>query len=228
MLRIGTRSSESDLILDFFAGSGSTGDAVMQLNAEDGGNRKYILVQLPERTGAKDYPTIADITKARLRAASKAIGEISNGTLPGMPGNTDKVDLGFKVFKLDESNFWVWDAAKPQDTATLEEQLALHIDHVRPNRTEMDILYEILLKCGFPLTMPIEKITLEGKVVHSIAGGGLLICLEKSLTLALIRAMASQGPARVVCLDLGFAGNDQLKTNAVQIFKTKNIVFRTV
>jgi adenine-specific DNA-methyltransferase len=111
----------------------------------------------------------------------------------------------------------------------LKTQLELHIDHIREGRTPNDILYEILLKSGFQLTTPVEKIIMEGKTVFSAAGGALFICLERNLTLELIRAMAEQKPERVVCLDEGFAGNDQLKANAVQIFKTKGITsFKTV
>jgi adenine-specific DNA-methyltransferase len=96
---------------------------------------------------------------------------------------------------------------------------------VRPD----DLLYEILLKSGFPLTTPVERLTLAGKTAHSVAAGALLICLERDLTLELIRAMADRKPERMVCLDEGFADNDQLKANAVQIFKTKGVTsFKTV
>jgi adenine-specific DNA-methyltransferase len=107
--------------------------------------------------------------------------------------------------------------------------LDFHVDHIREGRTADDILYELLLKSGFPLTTPVEKLTLAGKTVHSVASGALMICLERELTLELIRAIADAKPERVVCLDEGFAGNDQLKANAVQTFKTKGIVkFQTV
>jgi adenine-specific DNA-methyltransferase len=103
------------------------------------------------------------------------------------------------------------------------------VDHIRDGRTADDILYELLLKSGFPLTTPIEKQTLAGKKIYSGAGGALIICLEQELTLELIRAIAAQKPERVICLDAGFAGNDQLKANAVQTFKTKGVTsFKTV
>ena len=148
-------------------------------------------------------------------------------------------DRGFKVFKLAESNFKPWEAERPNDAESLARQLDLHIDHIREGRTAEDLLYELLLKSGFPLTTPVQKLTLpltpalsqgeRGKTVHSVAGGALFICLENTLTLELIRAMADKKPERVVCLDEGFAGNDQLKANAVQIFKTKGITsFKTV
>ena len=140
-----------------------------------------------------------------------------------------KQDRGFRVFKLAESNFNPWNADVPHDASALEQQLELHVDHIRDGRTADDLLYEVLLKSGFPITTPVEMLTLAGKAVYSVAGGALFICLERALTLELIRAMAEKKPERVVCLDEGFAANDQLKANAVQIFKTKGITsFKTV
>jgi len=226
-------STSDDLILDFFAGSGSTADAVLQLNKLENRDRKFILVQLPEPTEHKNFPTIADITKERVRRVIQKLNAAEAGQLPLTNYQPDR---GFRVFKLAESNFKAWRVSALKDKSTLEKQLELHIDHIRDGRTSEDILYEILLKSGFPLTTAVEKVTLapaplpggEGKTVYSVASGDTLICLEKDLTLEVIRAMAEMKPQRVVCLDLGFAGNDQLKTNAVQIFKNKEIVFKTV
>lgn len=214
------------IVLDFFAGSGSTANAVLNQNKEDGGSRKFISVQLPEPTGRKDYPTIADITKERVRRVIQELNEEEDGKLE--LESSGKRDRGFRVFKLAESNFKTWDSGASNDAQSLERQLDLHIDHLREGREANDFLYEILLKSGFPLTAPVEQLSLTGQTVFSVAGGALLICLERTLTLELIRAMADKKPERVVCLDEGFAGNDQLKTNAVQTFKTKNVVFRTV
>jgi adenine-specific DNA-methyltransferase len=203
MLRLATsaQDEESEVVLDFFAGSGTTGHAVLELNKQDGGIRKFILVQLPEPTGRTDFPTIAEIAKERVRRVIKKLEEDS-GNLD-LEGKT-KQKRGFRVFKLAESNFTPWD-------------------------TEQDILFELLLKSGFPLTTSVQELTLADKKVYTVAGGALLICLERELTLALIRAMADQKPERVVCLDDGFAGNDQLKANAVHIFKTKGVTsFKTV
>jgi adenine-specific DNA-methyltransferase len=218
----------NDIILDFFAGSGSTIQAGFELNKQDGGNRKVILVQLPETTGREDYPTIADICKERVRRVIKKLNSEDEGKL-SLQG-TQKQDRGFRVFKLAESNFKAWDANLPTgDVAVLKQQLELHIDHIRDGRTAEDILYEILLKSGFQLATLVEKLTMEGKTVFSAAGRALFICLERNLTLELIRAMADQKPERVVCLDEGFTGNDQLKANAVQIFKNKGVTsFKTV
>ena len=105
----------------------------------------------------------------------------------------------------------------------------MHVDHINPKSSQEDILFELLLKAGFELTTKIEKVLMAGKAVYSIEGGLMLICLEKELTKEVIKAMAEKNPSRVICLDQGFAGNDQLKTNAVQIMKSKGVEdFRTV
>jgi adenine-specific DNA-methyltransferase len=217
----------NDIVLDFFAGSGSTADAVLKLNSADGENRRFILVQLPERTERDDFSTIADITKERVHRVLKKLAEDDKGSLSF--NGTTTPDRGFRVFRLAESNFTTWDAQVAHEPKALQNQLDFHVDHIREARTADDILYELLLKSGFPLTTPVEKLTLAGKTVHSVASGALMICLERELTLELIRAIADAKPERVVCLDEGFAGNDQLKANAVQTFKTKGIVkFQTV
>lgn len=215
---------DDDIALDFFAGSGTTAHAVLDLNNQEGLNLKFMLVQLPEPVDNNKYPTITEIMKERVRRVIKKLNDEEAGQLP----MSSKQDRGFRVFKLSGSNFKGWDASAPKDGTALAQQLELHIDHIREGRTSEDILYEILLKSGFQLTTPVEKIELEGKAVYSVAGGGMLICLEKELSLEVIRAMAEKKPQRVICLDLGFAGNDQLKANAVQIFKTKEVVFKTV
>jgi len=215
------------IVLDFFAGSGTTAHAVLELNKQDSGNRKFILVQLPEPSGRDDYLTIADICKERVRRVIRKLNEEDAGKLP-LDGE-QKQDRGFRVFKLAGSNFKTWGADLPQgDVVALEEQLTMHIDHLIANRTAEDRLYELLLKSGFPPTTAVEALTLAGKTVHSVQEGQMLICLDKELSFEAIKAMADMKPERVVCLDEGFAGNDQLKTNAVQTMKGKNIVFRTV
>ena len=226
MLQLSVTPTDGDIIVDFFAGSGTTADAILSANQSDDGNRRFILVQLPEPTERKDFPTIADITKERVRRVIKKLNAEDAGKL-ALDGA--RQDRGFRVFKLAESNFNSWNAQVPHEGPALQRQLELHIDHIRDGRTTTDILYELLLKSGFPLTTPVETITLAGQTVHSVAGGALVLCLESSLTLELIRAIADRKPERVVCLDEGFAGNDQLKANAVQIFKTKGITsFKTV
>ncbi|WP_205617154.1 site-specific DNA-methyltransferase [Pelomicrobium methylotrophicum] len=233
MLGIVTKGgTEPEIILDFFAGSGTTAHAVLELNKQDGGNRKFILVQLPEPVdpespaGKAGFKTIADICKERVRRVIQKLNDEDAGKLD-LEGQ--KQDRGFRVFKLAESNFKVWDATAPKDAESLAQQLELHVDHIREGRSEQDILFEILLKSGFALTTPVETRALAGKRVYRIADGAMLICLERALTLEAIRAMAAEKPARVVCLDAGFAGNDQLKANAVQTFKTAGVAsFKTV
>ncbi|MBI2303852.1 MAG: site-specific DNA-methyltransferase [Chloroflexi bacterium] len=229
MLQVATTADGQDIVLDFFAGGGSTGHTVLKQNAEDAGNRQFILVQLPEPlpTAEKALKTIADITKDRIRQAVNRLNAGNSGKLD-LDGHSNQ-DRGFRVFKLAKSNFKPWDAQVEHDPAALERQLELHVDHIRDGRTAEDILYEILLKSGFQLTTSVETLQLAGKTVYSVAGGEIFICLEGELTLDLIKAMAARKPTRVVCLDEGFAGNDQLKANAVQIFKTKGITsFKTV
>jgi len=143
------------------------------------------------------------------------------------------LDCGFRAFSLARSNFKLWDgdAAASDDLA---EQLEMHVDHVSDASTPEDILYELLLKAGFPLTTKVKTVELASKPVFSIEDGALLICLEKEITSELIDAMAEANPLQVICLDEGFRGNDQLKANAVQTFKARaqseesEIVFRTV
>lgn len=217
-------AADGGLLLDFFAGSGTTAQAILELNSEGATKRQFVMVQLPEPSGNEKYPTIAEIGKERTR---RVLGQLVDDAESRL-NFAGKQDQGFRVYKLAESNFKTWDASATDDAAKLEKQLDLHIDHLREGRSGQDFLYEILLKSGFPLTAKVETIKLGGQDVYSVAGGALLICLERKLLLEAIRAMADQKPERVVCLDDGFAGNDQLKTNAVQSFKAKGVVFRTV
>jgi adenine-specific DNA-methyltransferase len=228
ILQLATRASEGDIVLDFFAGSGSTGHGVLSQNAEDGGNRRFILVQLPEPLPKpeKVLKTIADICKERLRSVIQKFDTDKAGKLELEAPQTAR---GFRVFRLAESNFRPWNAEEPKDAQTLAQQLELHIKHIREGRTADDILCELLLKSGFPLTTPVERKTVADKSIYAVAGGAFIICLEKDLTLEAIRAIADLKPERVVCLDESFAGNDQLKANAVQTFKAKGVTsFKTV
>ncbi|HNZ55084.1 MAG TPA: site-specific DNA-methyltransferase, partial [bacterium] len=220
-------SVENCIVLDFFSGSCTTAHAVLDLNKEDGGNRKFIMVQLPEPCSEDSeafkagYKTIADIGKERIRRVIKKIETEKEGKLDF---GEKKQDLGFKVLKLDKSNFKVWDGTKKDNVA---HQLELHVDHIDKKSSEEDILYELILKSGFSLTSEIEKLTLAGKTVFNIEDL-LLICLDKNLNIELIKAIAEMKPEEVIMLDEGFHGNDQLKTNTVQIMKSKEIEFRTV
>ena len=209
-----------NIILDFFAGSGTTAHAVLDLNKQDGGNRKFILVQLPEPTDRTDYPTIADITKERVRRVIKKLNEED--------GNEKNQDRGFRVFKLAESNFTPWDGSIGQSPEALSRQMEMHIEHVRQGRTDQDILYEILLKSGFPLSISVETLQVDGKTVYSIHDGIMLVCLDRNLSMPSVQTIVDRLPERVVFLDEGFAGNDALKVNAKEACKLKNIVFKVV
>ena len=251
MLRMSPVGKSQDIILDFFSGSCTTAHAVLDLNKEDGGNRKFIMVQLPEPCDESSeafkagYKTIADIGKERIRRVIKKIQdeqkpqigtnkhELKQAGLFENIGEDScefvaKQDLGFKVFKLDKSNFKIWDGEVEGDSE-LVHQVELAIDHIDPDSRPEDILFEILLKAGFPLTAKIAKLAVAGKTVYSIEDNALLICLDGGLDKEVITAMAKLSPARVVCLDQGFKDNDQLKTNAVQIMKSHGVEnFRTV
>lgn len=236
-LLLSSISQPDDIIMDFFSGSCTTAHSVLDLNKEDGGNRKFIMVQLPEPCDEKKeafkagYKTVADIGKERIRRTAKKIEAEQNDQLD-RSGNS-KLDLGFKVFKLAPSNFKAWQG----DAETLEEleqQLFSHINHIGSSSTPEDVLYELLLKSGFPLTTKVRKIQMAGKEVFSIEEDSMLICLDKSLNGEVIDAMAEIKPRQVICLDEGFQGNDQLKANAVQTFISRTqeeegeIIFKTV
>ena len=218
---------ENDIILDFFSGSGTTAHSILDLNARDGGNRKFILVQLPERTDNLNYPTIAEVTKERVRRVITKLNSEEEGKLDLT--DNKKQDRGFKVFRLSSSNFKIWDSAKaPSDSAKLAEQLTMFTDNLESGRQQIDILYEILLKSGLPLTAKIEKIIVAGQELFSVEGGLLLICLEEVVNRDTLRVMTELEPSQAVCLDAAFQWNDQLKTNTVLEMKSHGINFRTV
>ena len=238
----GLNDSNNEIVLDFFAGSCPLSHAVLDIDKEnEKANHRFIVVQLPEHCAEQSeafkqgYKTIADIGKERIRRVIKKIEEEQSAeakdaekTLPGMAEAKVKLDLGFKVFKLDKSNFNIWDGTVDKD-GDVSDQIELFVDHIDPDSRDEDILYEILLKSGFELTTKIEELDIAGKKVYSIADNALLICLDRKLTKEVITEMARLQPARVVCLDAGFADNDQLKTNAVQIMKSHDVEdFRTV
>ena len=223
-------TDENDVILDFFAGSGTTAHSVIDLNVKRNSSRKFITVQLPENIGENEpafkmgYRNIAEISIDRIRKASRQLIE-ENSDFAG--------DTGLRVFKLSNSNFKLWDGTTDQED-DLAKQLELHVDHIDQESSAEDILYELLLKAGFELTTKVEKKAMAGKDVYAVSDGAMLICLDKAITSELIDALADANPLQVICLDEGFKGNDQLKTNAVQTFKSRAkedeepIVFRTV
>lgn len=216
-----------DLVLDFFAGSGTTAQAVLELNLEDGGNRKFILVQLPEPTGRTDFPTIAEITKERVRRVIQRIEKERAGQLE-LSSGAPAVDLGFKVFKLAASNFSVWDPAlAPAQPDQLAAQWQLTADNVRADAREQALLYELMLKCGLPLSSAVETVSVAGCAVHRLDEGRLMICLAREVTPEALRAMIALQPQSLLCLDIGFKGNDALKVNAQLECQSHGIQFRT-
>ena len=229
---------QGDIVLDFFAGSASTGHAILSGNIELGNDLKFILVQLPELTDVDSkayqagYKTISQIARTRLKKAIEQLTYRAENELSLNDGKPND-NLGFRSFYLSKSNLSVWQG-EVDKIENLEQQLSLHVDHISKASTPEDILYELLLKAGFSLTTKVEKVKMAGKEVFSIHEGALLICLEKELTQQLIDALAEANPVQVICLDEGFNGNDQLKANAVQTFKARaqaeesEIVFKTV
>lgn len=231
----------NDIILDFFAGSATTAHAVLELNKQDNGNRKFMLVQLPEPCSPDSeafkagYKSIADIGKERIRRVIRKLGAEEEGMLD-LDASASQ-DRGFKVLKLDSSNFRKWQRLDPSiSPEELLEELRLHVDHIDPDASAEDLLYEILLKAGWTFVEPVETVTLAGSRLFSVAGGELLVSLEDRMTKELIDAVVEAEPKQFICLDAAFHGNDQLKANAVQAFNACNmqkeqadqILFRTV
>ena len=214
--------AKDDAVLDFFAGSATTAHAVMQLNAEDNGNRKFIMVQLPETTDEKSeafkagHKTIAEISKERIRRSAAKIKEEN----PDYDG-----DLGFKVFKLDSTNIKPWEVDFDLTERTLED----FISNIKTDRREEDVLYEVLLKYGLDLTLPITEHNIAGQKVFDIGMGALIICLSDAISLEVVEGIAKLKDElnpeimRVVFKDSGFK-DDVVKTNAVQILKQAGIV----
>jgi adenine-specific DNA-methyltransferase len=211
MLELATPGGEG-LVLDFFAGSGSTGDAVMRLNATDRGNRKYLLVQLPEPVEQQEYGTVAAITRERIRRAGARLS-----TAPSLGSS---VDVGFRAYALRRSNFLVWDSSATAEE--LEQQLELSIKHVADGATEDSVLTELLLKSGYPLTSPVMAVEFAGIKGHSVADGALLVCLSRTLSIEVFEAMVELDPVMIVVLDAGFGDSDELKVNALQTVRARN------
>lgn len=205
------------LILDFFAGSSTTAHAVMSLNAEDGGNRKFIMVQLPEKTGEKSeankagYENIADIGKERIRRAGQKILE-ENKDKSGI----ENLDIGFRVLKLDSSN--MKDVYyTPEDTD--QNLLDLLEDNIKEDRTSEDLLFQVMLELGVPLSSTIEKEEIAGKEVLSVEGGFLVACFDKDMNEETVKAIAERNPYYAVFRDSSMA-NDSVATNFDQIFES--------
>ena len=212
--------------MDFFSGSGTTADAVMQLNAEEAGNRKFILVQLAEPcTGNTSFSNICEMGKERIRRAGKQIlsagGQLSmdgvqldiNSTL-NTPNST--LDVGFRCLRLDSSNmedvYYTPEKTQQQDLFSL-------VDNVKPDRTPEDLLFQVMLDLGVLLSSPIEATEIAGKKVFNVANGFLLACFDHDVTDETVKAIAQMKPYYAVFRDSSMA-NDSVATNFDQIFET--------
>lgn len=223
---------ESDIVLDFFSGSATTAHAVMQLNAETQGKRQYILVQLPEATGEKSvarkqgFKNLCEIGKERIRRAGKIIKEIS-------PLTTQDLDTGFRVYKLDSSNVMAWDS-NPEH---LEDALQQSLFNIKTERSDYDLLYELILKLGLSLTSKITEHEIAKKKVYVVGEGELIACLADNLTKDLAEGIGKlweqikqddaniYSKCRVVFKDTGFYGEngDEVKSNSILILKQYGI-----
>lgn len=206
---------DNNIILDFFSGSATTAHAVMQLNSEDGGNRKFIMVQLPEKTDEKSeafkagYKNICEIGKERIRRAGKKIKEES-------PLTTQDLDTGFRVLKLDSTNMQdIYYSPKDISQADLFSQ----VDNVKPDRTGEDLLFQVMLELGATLDSKIETTMVAGKTIYNVAEGYLVACFDPDVTDDVVKAIAQMQPAYAVLRDTSMK-DDSTATNFEQIFKT--------
>lgn len=220
ILQIATSAESDDLVLDFFAGSGTTGQAVFDQNAEDGGKRRFVLVQLPEPAPDRPIATLSGVTRERLKRVSARIKDAT-------PINTQ--DLGFRSFRLDTSNIRPWNP----DSQDMASTLLANLEHIEPGRSNDDVLYEVLLKLGLDLCVPIEQQLIAGKSVHSIGEGALLACLDKHISVADAEPLAlgmaqwreQQGTATettAVFRDSAFE-NDVAKSNLAAILEQHGV-----
>jgi len=219
---------DGDTVLDFFAGSGTTAHSMLNFQVNKKIKIKYILVQLPEAISASDpagvfcfenkFPlNIASVAKERIRRAGKKIRTELEAKLDF--DDHQNLDLGFKVLKLDKSNFKQWQApSKDVSEQELIQQMELNVDHVDPNASQEDLLYELLLKAGLMPTERLESIALAGHSLFKVGDDSLYIYLGKNVDQALIDAVLHAKPEQFICLDKAFHGNDQLKANAVKNF----------
>lgn len=214
LLTLGNTNKEA-IILDFFSGSATTAHAVMQLNSEDGGNRKFIMVQLPEKTDEKSeafkagYKNICEIGKERIRRAGKKIKEES-------PSTTQDLDTGFRVLKLDSTNMQdIYYSPKDISQADLFSQ----VDNVKPDRTGEDLLFQVMLELGATLDSKLETTTVAGKTIYNVAEGYLVACFDPNVTDEVVKAIAQMQPAYAVLRDTSMK-DDSTATNFEQIFKT--------
>ena len=213
-LLILANTEQDSIILDFFSGSATTAHAVMQLNAEDGGHRKYIMVQLPEKCDERSeaykagYKNICEIGKERIRRAGDKI-KAEAGLM------AQDLDIGFRVFKLDDSNMKDVYYGAAEYTQTLLDDMT---SNIKEDRTDMDLLYGCLLEWGLPLSLPQKTEQIEGCTVHTVNDGDLIACFDNDIPESVIRVIAGRKPLRVVFRDSSFASSPA-KINVEEIFK---------
>ncbi len=214
MLQLGTDATSGHVVMDFFAGSGTSAEAVMRANKVDGGNRRFVLVQLPELVDDTKVPSISSLARQRAKAAAikinaepKQLGEVVH-------------DFGFRSYRLSSSNFLVWDGtSKPAEQ--LQVGLGALAENVVAGRTQNDLAVELLLKLGFPMNTPMSTDVVAGKMVYSAADGAVMFFLDDRISIEIIEWMVEQDPARIVVLEAAFGGDDELKVNAVQTVRAK-------
>ena len=227
-------SNTDDTILDFFSGSATTAHAVMQLNAEDGGNRRFILVQIPELCDEKSeaykagYKNICEIGKERIRRAGKKI--LEEHIQVTMDEDKSPLDVGFRVFKLDTSNLKTWDATPIEDEQLdlLYQRMNSMIHRVKPERTDLDMIYEIMLKLGVPLTYSVTSFSVNNKTVYGVGDDCLLlVCLAEDVQPEDIEQMAEYAPAKIIISRDSFA-DDTAMANAYYILRDHGIELKLV
>lgn len=217
---------EDSIVLDFFAGSCASAQAIIEANRKDNGTRKFICIQLPEKCDEKSeafkagYKTIADIGKERIRRVIKKIKDSENGKLPF---EKTKQDLGFKVFKLQASNFKIWQGENIKDGKQLEKQMRLHLDSIKKDAVEENMLFELLLKSGHNLNSTIENTN----NYYRINDGEMVIALSK-IDEKIVDSVLEDKPQVFITLDRLFKNNDQLKTNTLLQMKDAGIEFKVV
>ena len=226
--------NEDDIVLDFFSGSATTAHAVMQLNAEDGGNRRFILVQLPEVCDEKSeaykagYKNICEIGKERIRRAGKKI--LEENAQVSMEEDKPPLDVGFRVFKLDTSNLKTWDATPIEDEQLdfLYQRMNAMVHRVKPERSDLDMVYEIMLKLGVPLTYSVHGIDVGGKTAYAVGDDYLLlVCLAENVQPEDMEQMTEYAPAKVIISRDSFA-DDTAMANAYYILRDHQIELKLV
>lgn len=236
MLIVATNKGSDDIILDFFSGSATTAHAVMQLNAEDGGNRKFIMVQLPEKCDEKSeaykagYQNICEIGKERIRRAGKKIIEEKGDQIAIGDEEKKPLDIGFKVFKLDTSNLKLWDNTPitgDDQVQLFTERMNDMIDSMKEDRTDLDVVYEVMLKMGVPLDVPVQYIEVNGKIVYIVGEFLLMIALFDNITAEDIESIAAYAPAKIICAESSFQ-DDSALSNAHYILRDKQIELKLV